>query len=314
MKQFVTKLTLFIVVVAIINAILLLMVPADSNSYYAAYTDKMSLLERTPSPRVVIMAGSSSAFGVDSKRLSDTLGMPVVNLGVHGGIGIRFPMTQYMAQMQRGDILVLSPEYCNYYGLADGEAETMPHFIATNGLSLLKDMNLTQLTHVIAGLPKLERANLARLLRYLVGGSLETEPTGEGFTYCRSGFDSLGDEVSHRSMPRQTAQPVNPGVKTLDTGFVDWLADAVDTCRNHGVTVLMIPPVCPEGHFNLSYGEDINHAVESAGIAYIVSPQSMTVDDSCSFNGGYHVTMTGINFYTDRLITLIQPFLNNSSF
>ena len=309
MKRFIIKTSIFVAVVLLLNVALLLLVPRDTNNYYAAYADKMALLARTPAPRVIIISGSCSAFGVDSRRLSDTLGVPVVNLGLHAGIGIRFPMAQYMQQMRRGDIVVLAAEYSNYYGLADGEAESMPHFVTCNDWGLLGKLNAAQLSHVIAGLPKLERANLLRLARYMTGGTLMTTPTDHSFTYCRSGFDSLGDEISHRTMARQPSQPINPGVNTLDTEFVQWLIQAVDACRRHGVTVLTIPPVCPRDHFNRSYGDDINTALESAGLPYIVTPQSMIVDDSCSFNGGYHVTMAGINFYTDRLITLLRPFV-----
>jgi len=68
----------------------------------------MHLLDSVPSPRLILMSGSSTAFGVDSDLLSRELEIPVVNASLYYKLGSRFMMNQLKATLKKGDIVRIS--------------------------------------------------------------------------------------------------------------------------------------------------------------------------------------------------------------
>src|SRR5687767_287322 len=81
------------------------------NSYIAATIDKHQRLRDTPSPRIILVGGSNLAFGIKSKLLEEQTGRPIVNMGLHWGLGINFMLLEVEKEIRSGDIIVLSFEH-----------------------------------------------------------------------------------------------------------------------------------------------------------------------------------------------------------
>ena len=60
------------------------------NNYQASVIDKIQRLESIKEPKIILVGNSNVAFGINSKMIEDALGMPVVNLGLHGAMGNTF--------------------------------------------------------------------------------------------------------------------------------------------------------------------------------------------------------------------------------
>ena len=84
--------------------------PQFSKLFTAELYDKVERLDSIKEPKIVIVSGSSAAFGLDSKLLEDTLGMPVVNFGLYASIGTKAMMDLSRKSIRKGDIIVLAPE------------------------------------------------------------------------------------------------------------------------------------------------------------------------------------------------------------
>lgn len=95
---------------------LVLLIPKNENQYLCEYIHKLELLEKVDSPRVVIIGGSSVAYGTDSRMISDSLGLHFINFGLHAGLGIKYPLEDYLNYMKKGDVVILQMEYSNFYG------------------------------------------------------------------------------------------------------------------------------------------------------------------------------------------------------
>lgn len=70
--------------------------------------------ERAEGPRVLLVGGSSVAFGVDPGRLSAEVGRPVVALGVHAGVGLDLVAERAVGMLRAGDVVVVAPELTNF--------------------------------------------------------------------------------------------------------------------------------------------------------------------------------------------------------
>ena len=307
MKRYLLKLLSIIALFVLIIALLVWCVPIDNNSYLMAYNRKKAFLSTCPQPRIIFMGGSNLAFGLDSHMIQDSLHCNVVNMGLHGGIGIHFPIDDCQQQIRPGDIVILQFEYGNFFSGGNGEPETMPQLMMVTGWKNLNSLNTRQITNVVIGLPRLAASNAKRLIKYCISGSFDTPDNHAAFEYVASGFNEFGDEVSHWHLPPQGIE--TSGTLTsaaINQDFIQWLDQAIKQYENRGASVILLPPVCPESHFACCYHSNIEHALDSIGRHYIVSPHAMTVDDRYNYNGGYHVNRDGVTINTNRIIHLLK--------
>lgn len=79
-----------------------------SHTYTAALLDKIDRLESIDQPKIILTGHSALAFGICSEMMEEELGMPVVNLGLHGALGNAFHERVAKLCINPGDIVVLS--------------------------------------------------------------------------------------------------------------------------------------------------------------------------------------------------------------
>jgi hypothetical protein len=92
------------------------------------YEGKRSrLIENKDQPRVILLGGSGTFFGVDSPLLEKQLGLPIINGGTHAGLGLNATLNLFLPDIQKGDQIVLIAEYgmlSNSDGIGDLAAPT----------------------------------------------------------------------------------------------------------------------------------------------------------------------------------------------
>lgn len=78
MKTFLFRVLLLGVLSGVLSGVVMKLIPVK-DSYLLAYNKKCELLEKTESPRIIFVGGSNLCFGLDSKRIADSLHVNVVN-------------------------------------------------------------------------------------------------------------------------------------------------------------------------------------------------------------------------------------------
>lgn len=307
MKHYILKLLRCITLFIILIVSLVWLIPIDKNNYLMAYKSKTARLITCPTPRIVFIGGSNLAFGLDSHMIEDSLHCHVVNMGLHGGIGIRYPVEDCLKHIRPGDIVVFQFEYGNFFSGGNGEPETMPQLMMVTGWRNLGSLNTQQLINVLIGLPRLAASNAMRLIKVCDTGSFDTPDKHTVFKYVASGFNDLGDEVSHWHLPPQSFEESNAmETNAVNQDFMKWLDLAIKRYEDMGATVILLPPVCPKSHFDCCYHDNIEQALDSIKRPYVVTPQSMTIDDCYNYNGGYHINRDGVTINTTRIIHLLK--------
>src|SRR6266576_1729813 len=89
---------------------------AGDDNYLAAVLEKDRLIRTTPSPKIILVGGSNLAFGIDSRMMKDSLGVNVVNMGLYAKLGLRYMLAQVKPYIRRGDVVIIVPEYDQFYG------------------------------------------------------------------------------------------------------------------------------------------------------------------------------------------------------
>lgn len=75
------------------------------------YLNKMAIAANTTAPKLIVTGGSGAHYTINSELLSEELGMPVVNLGIDGPVGLNVILPSILEAVQPGDVVLLIPEY-----------------------------------------------------------------------------------------------------------------------------------------------------------------------------------------------------------
>ena len=117
MKKFWIKATIFILVLLIPVATLLGLLAWSGKSYEQTYYAGLSIqydrLNSINEQKIVVVGGSNVAFGLDTELLERWTGKKVVNFGLYGSLGVKVMIDLSKTNLNRGDIVVLTPELSN---------------------------------------------------------------------------------------------------------------------------------------------------------------------------------------------------------
>lgn len=75
------------------------------------YHRKVELAETIDQPKLIVVGGSGVHFGLDSPLIEETVGRPVLNLGLEVPIGLNVILSTGLEQVNPEDIVLLIPEY-----------------------------------------------------------------------------------------------------------------------------------------------------------------------------------------------------------
>lgn len=84
--------------------------PTYKESYYAALPVKYDRLKQVEGEKIVVIGGSSAAFGLDSKLVEQELKKPCVNFGLYAAFGLKPMLDLSVDAIGKGDIVVIAPE------------------------------------------------------------------------------------------------------------------------------------------------------------------------------------------------------------
>ncbi len=196
-------LTLLVLVVTAVNLIAVVGYrQRNLLSFLAAFADKQELLQNTPGQRVILVGGSSVAFGFDSATLAQIVGVPVVNMGLQGSLGLRFELESLKPNLREGDIVILSPEYHNILGkLHSGEMLAQIALLYPHSMQYFSTWN--EVWQLVRAFPAVHTSAIRNMLEdlklrhCLVCANRET-------VYFRDAFDkSTGDVVINEAITRR---------------------------------------------------------------------------------------------------------------
>lgn len=202
-------------------------------TFLAELENKHARLASIDTKKVVLIGGSNLAFGVDSARLEEYIGMPVVNYGLYATIGTKAMLDMSRPYIHEGDIVVICPEtnaqtYSLYYN-----ARSMWQALDCD-LSMLRDVGFSNLGKLMAALPEFasEKRGFIRT---------DTKPTPSGI-YAKASFNEYGDiavDRPYNEMPTKydTSMPVSLTTDLLDEEFVEYLNTYAAACRRRGAEV-----------------------------------------------------------------------------
>lgn len=299
MKTFIIRTIILGGIVVSILLGIVLFAPIQPNDYLQAYNLKCKLLNETESPRIIFVGGSNLAFGLDSQRIKDSLGINVINYGLHAGIGLKFMLDDVATYTRKDDILVIAPEYDHFYTIQYGESATIAPIQAIAGWKKLHLLNFTQIKNVLLGLP--------RIIEYIRPKNYDER------SYTLSGFNEFGDEVKHWNL--ESINIAKPGIsnRPFDYSFGEYFIEKIEFLKKEKqCEVLIIPPVCRKSAFDAMTNEweKIRSFLNDKGHPFLVSPECHALPDKYTYDTDYHMNYEGVQIYTSSIIEILKAYIN----
>lgn len=306
MKRYITKVILFVGALFLLLVVVGMILPYNKDGYIRAQKFKIEVLANpSRKPTIVILGGSNAAFGYDTKELNDSLPMPVFNAGLHAGMGMKFFLDDCSQYLKKGDILVFSPEYDQFYGdLNDGQSEMTDAFYLYH-CHYPGKMSYKQMIGVIQNTPSYLRKKIEYNLFVLA--HLKTDPV-----YTLSSVNKYGDVTWHWYHTKAHSAPDGCGLDSRSDAFnesaFNYLVAKLNELKHKGMTIVMYPAAFEQDAFkgsvkNIKY---ISKRLRLAGFPYICAPSECSFPRNDFYDTNYHLNHQGALLHNKHLIKTLK--------
>ena len=287
--------------------------PVYSDSYYAGLPLKYDRLKNTPSPRIIVIGGSSTAFGIDSKITEKETGEPCVNFGLYAAIGLK-PMLDLSASLIRpGDTIIICPEidsqmYSDYEGYNSlwKSCEGRSDMLFSLGASSIPGM-----TGALKGFLT-ERDNL----------SANAASVSDDNIYSLSSFDAYGDiiyprpdNIMSKGYAPDSLPDIDPAIVT--DGFADMINRYALMAKLKGATVYFA--FCPVNSLSVSDIPDeqkkafVDALEFKLTIPVISSLDDHIMDPGYFYDSNFHANDQGMTYNTLLLVNDLKRVRNDNT-
>ncbi len=240
MKISFIAIALVILIPVITLAAVCLATPSQyGETFLGELSEKYDRLISVEGEKIVLIGGSSLAFGLDSKTMEEYLGRPVVNFGLYATLGTKVMLDLSKSGIERGDIIVICPEM---------DAQTLSMYYNAESMWQACDSDYSLLFHIGAD----NFGDMAGGFWSYLGKKLEYA-RGDGLSvsgvYTKAAFNEYGDIVYERPYNQMTLgydpnKMINLSGDLFDNGFVDYLNDYIAWANRRGATVYFsFPPM-----------------------------------------------------------------------
>jgi hypothetical protein len=298
MKKFLIKVALHscIIVIIIIGTIAIVSpLIRDPNAYMAATIDKENRLHILNSHKIIFVGGSNLAFGIDSKSIENKFNYPVVNMGIHGGLGLSFMLKEALDGVKESDIVLLSTEYY---------LDDQPQLVVITQLLDLNPRAKQYIPIKIEDLIPFYAIDFHRCVHGL------TRFAGENFTsdiYRRDAFTVEGDVISH--LNKKSSPIISEKINEIDyTHDLTLLNAFIDSVKIKKAKVYYLFPTYQKSSFALNKKaiDDFATLMEkNLKCSIINTPYSFQYNDSLFFDNEYHLNKRGRELRTAKLVEIL---------
>lgn len=316
MKSYHTQKFLALLLAVLIPALALislgLIVPAQYGlTFLGALAPKYERLNAVEEPKIILVGGSSTAFGLDSGLLEETVGMPVVNFGLYASLGTKLMLDLSRTGINEGDIIVLAPEV---------EAQTLSLYFNPESTWQAVEAKPSMLLHI--GTDDWG-AMLGAYFDYLgnkISYAKTATPDPDG-VYNSRNFNAYGDINYER--PYNTMllgydpnMSINLSEEIVDEAFIDYVNDYVAYAEKKGATVYYsFPPMnadaLAEGTTDESIYAFYDYLSRNLDCTVISNPHDYIYAADYFYDTNFHLNDSGVVLRTAALAADLRRVMGN---
>ncbi len=272
---------------------------------------KFDRLNSVEGEKVILIGGSSLAFGLDSKTMEEYLDRPVVNFGLYATLGTKVMLDLSRSAVGRGDIIVICPEI---------DAQTLSLYYNAESMWQAVDSDYSLLFHIgfdnIGDMAGGFWDYLAKKLEYARGDGLSVSGV-----YTKAAFNEYGDIVYERPY-NQMALGYDPNKMielsgdVFDDAFIEYLNDYVRMARRRGAEVYFSFPPMNADAVTTTDEEAVKafyqYLYENLECEIISSVNDYVLDSGYFYDSNFHLNDAGVPIRTLQLVEDIRRAIGNT--
>lgn len=258
----------------------------------------------TNQPRLLIAGGSSGTFSVDAELLEARLGMPVVNLCTHAGLGLRPLLEDVRAVARKGDVVVLHLEDYHYTAKARTITDMERKFMWTYTPDRLWKLPDRKIFGQIYNNPFSDyRESWSRL-----NHEMKSSIWHEGYPYIRQGprGDFRGTVNSGLPPPNKFSH-----IEKVNKDAANYLKEFFARCGKNDVGVIGVRPAAfgpmPEDPGRAYHG--VRSVYKEANIPLVENLSSLQLPVGLFYDTAYHANAAGRRIISEILAEHLNPLL-----
>lgn len=210
--------------------------PQFKDTYQYALNQQYRALQRTPSPKVVVMGDSSVPFSLNAKKLKRIVGKPVRTLGIQSSTGLEYIMRLSESNIQKGDIMVVELFPFN------NDDFSAPVVLAAceNNFSMYRYFSADNWSRVIPSYP----SYLLHKIKFWLGVRYDLAPSFTDKAFDQDGNYDFYREKSWAENPGSgDPWPTHFSQDDYNEKSIAFLNEYNDFCKKRGETFLIsFPP------------------------------------------------------------------------
>ena len=308
MKKFIKKVILFVLCIGVtVSAFLVFFFtkisPQYTANYQASIIDKIARLESLESPKIILVGNSNLVYGINSELIQKEMGMPVVNLGLHGGLGNMFHEDMAKLNIGEGDIVVVChTEYADGNSLGNPE---LTWLTIENHQNLWKIIRPDDVGALLTGLP----SYVLKASYYWITG--EEDHTVINYNQ-RVMFNEYGDNIYPREEQVFEFGPDVVKVPEINDNFITRINEFYAYCNEKGADLVLAGYPIADGEYTppaedyRKFQEELEQRLECEVISDFTDymfPYDMF------FNTYLHLTTEGAEIRSKQLVEDLKLYL-----
>lgn len=288
---------------------------------YDVYSKKINIAQKIKEKKLLIVSGSNALFGIDSKMLSDSLDIKVVNFAVNAGVMLPYTLYKAKEVINQGDIVLLPLEYSmyNYDGIPN---EQMIDYILSRDFKVFFELSFKEQFYIFWNVP------FKRIYNGYFNNSNNKVNRG---LYGSHNVDENGDQINIGIKNKSKAiekeldnHKANYYGAEFEKNTLTWkyLDSFVQWCKENNVETIFVPSTLLGFDIYKSdtkerlYYELIPKLIKDKNWNYVGNPYDYMYEKEFYFNTDFHLNHKGRIKRTKQLIEDLNSFnlLNQKKF
>lgn len=301
-------------------------VPTVMSSWImSAIEKKRAAANAIDRPKIVLLGGSATLFGVKASLIERELGMPVINGGLHAGLGMAYILREGKKLLKPGDTVVIFPEY-ELYGFGeenrrDWAAITYLDFILSRDTHYFKSLSWSDQVEIGLMTP------MSRLLYGIKGRWAPVVLSADSHysPYRIDALDSHGDMTGHREELRpahaedrdlRVCEVICRDLNLDEVGF-SLLKDFHKWAKIKGVRVVAgYPNMVHRIEYDTAVTDKVDRKIrsffEAMGVVVVGSIRDAMMSNNHFFDTIYHPTEEASVRRSEQLVMQLRPLFNDT--
>ena len=277
----------------------------NSSALYGSFTQKMKRAETIDTEKVIIIGGSASNLGFDSKTFESLSGKPCANLSVSAGVPLRVYMKAAELCAKSGDIVIMPLEYNYYNGDFHGISEAYVDMVGVDKSLRCNDDFYHSIEYGVSSfLRSFTRINDCIL--FALRDKMNTQNT----IYIADSVDEYGDFCLHKDRaPTYKRTIENLEFEYNEENLMEILR-FIEKMSQKGVEVFLTYPATDIYRISSyqQYADDAREAVENyIPVKHIIgTPMDFAYEEAFFFDTAYHLQHKYRSAYTEKLYSLYK--------